>query len=138
MKQVKKIFGILVLVGLVFSCTTVDKSTKTDTEKYKIMAEELTKDCPIKKDNMQIDCFKFDETNNTFWFYMSFLDMEKNELTDEELSLINDLLKPMLLASLKNDPNFDSFKEDKINIGFIGKDKKGVELFKSIAKYDEY
>ncbi|MEL3907478.1 MAG: hypothetical protein P1P64_00485 [Treponemataceae bacterium] len=145
MKQVKKIFLILVLVGFAFSCKTVDKSAKTDTakSKYQTLAETLTEECPIKEDeDFQIDYFKFDEAKSTFWIYMRFLDLEKKDYTDEELSVIKDMFTIGALAGasaiVDDNPDFASFKEDKINTGFACKDENGVELFDVIVEYDEY
>ena len=134
-KQIKTIIGIAVGITVmvliqqfVFKAPTFDKQMMQ-------VASEINKTCPIMVDKET----RLDNTialpNNVFQYNYTLVNMEKNNVNISELE---EYLKPIILNTIKTNPDLKSFRDHKTTMSYNYKDKNSEHLFKLSFTADQY
>ncbi|MDB5227187.1 MAG: hypothetical protein JWN78_1380 [Bacteroidota bacterium] len=99
------------------------------------VASELNKSCPIMVDQET----RLDNVvalpDKTFQYNYTLINMERQNV---DINALEGYLKPVILNSIKTNPDMKPFRDQNTTIAYSYKDRKGVFLFKLLFTPMEY
>ena len=128
----------------VFSCKTNEKKnaptqTNADLNKYELVAEAATKQCPIMLDEItRLDSVQYNAKEHALVYNYSIMNIKKSDLPAKAADITAGMMRDAMLSGLKAQPALDMFRKDKVKIVYVFKDKEGKELFVFDFKHTEY
>ncbi len=140
MKTIKKLTLLTaIMVCFLFFSACTKENGKSEFKKYKTMAEALNKQCPTKIDeNIQLDVVEYIESSHTLQYVYSFTEMIKENNTPEVWNIIEAATREALITEFKSQTDIEQFRKDKLNMGFVYKDKDKEHLFTIVLNSGEY
>jgi len=75
------------------------------------------------------------QEDKTVVYYHTLTDTDSDELTIDQLKIS---VRPILLERVKTDPAFEFLRKNNVTVGYLYRDKKGVEIFRLKFTAKEY
>lgn len=146
MKICRKIILLVLSLSVlfVFSCKTNEKKnapvqTNADLNKYELVAEAASKQCPIMLDEItRLDSVQYNVKEHALIYNYSIMNIKKSDLPAKAADITAGMMRDAMLSGLKGQAALDMFRKDKVKIVYVFKDKEGKELFVFDFKHTEY
>ncbi|MCP3943620.1 MAG: hypothetical protein GY710_19375 [Desulfobacteraceae bacterium] len=135
----KKILGIVIVIFAAFIGSYVanhflNKGSSFDSTLMEVSAS-VNKQCPIAIDKET----RLDTTiagpEKSFTYFYTLVNYQKEELDSKTLT---ENLKPNLINNIKTNKDMKPFKENKVKITYVYKDKVGNEVMRILIKPNDY
>ena len=137
--MIKKIIFFVLMISFLFFSACTKENGKSEFKKYKTMAEALNKQCPTKIDeNIQLDAVEYIENTHTLQYVYSFTKRVKENNTPEEWNMIEAGTREAIIMEFKSQTYVEQFRNDKLNMSFVYKDKNKEALFTVVLNSGEY
>ena len=136
--KVLVIIIIAVTLGLMGGKYLIDyfgKSEDLFDKELIVVVNEMNKHLPIMLDSEK----RFDSTmalpNKTIQYYYTLINSSKDELDLEEYK---NNMHPVILNNIKTSSDLEHFRDNKVTMIYVFRDKNNIEILKLIYKYDDY
>jgi len=134
-KQIKTIAGIAVgVLVMILIQQFVFKAPSFDKQMMQA-ASEINKTCPIMVDQETRLDNSIALPDNVFQYNYTLVNMEKNSI---DISELEEYLKPIILNTIKTNPDLKSFRDHETTMSYNYKDKNSEHLFKLSFTADQY
>src|SRR5690554_889785 len=102
-------------------------------------AKQLKKQLPVNvRDSSIVYNVEFDESKKDFITYYRETDLEKSELTQEDINFLKNMMRDNLLETAKNNPKNKAFVKAGVTLTFNYEDKYGNPLLNITLYPEEY
>lgn len=134
-KAIGMIVGLAAFFIAYFAVQQVFFKPATFDKQMMQISSELNKSCPIRVDaETQLDN-AVALPDNTFQYNYTLVGMERATVDIPELE---NYLQPLILNTIKTNPDLRIFRENDVTMVYNYKDKKGEHLFKLTFKPENY
>ena len=135
---------LTISVLFVFSCKTNEKKNSTlqtnvDRNKYDLLAETITKSCPVMLDEIvRVDSVQYNRKENALIYNYSIINIKKSDYPASAVDLTAGMMRDAMLSKLKGMVAMNMYRNDKIKLVSVFRDMEGKELFAFDFKHTEY
>ena len=113
--------------------------TNSDLNKYELVAEAASKQCPIMLDEItRLDSVQYNVKEHALIYNYSIMNIKKSDLPAKAADITAGMMRDAMLSGLKGQAALDMFRNDALKLVYIFRDKEGKELFVFDFKHTEY